>query len=250
MNNDELSRYSRHIMLPEVDYEGQLTLSEAHVLIIGAGGLGSPVAMYLASSGVGNITISDFDHVELNNLQRQILHATQDIGKPKADSAKATLQSLNDQINVHALNDKLDESALREQVKLADIVVEATDNFHSRFLLNRICTEEKTPLVSGSAAQFKGQVTTFRADLENSPCYHCLYDEKEESDSNQWESCTASGVLAPLVGIIGSIQAAEVLKILLNLGQDLCGRFITFDVIDMQWRESKLKKDPNCSVCR
>jgi len=236
-------------MLPQVDYEGQLKLTGAHVLIIGAGGLGSPVAMYLASSGIGNITISDFDHVELSNLQRQLLHSTADIGKMKADSAKETLTGLNDRINITALNEKLSEKDLRKQVKQADIVIEATDNFPSRFLLNRLCTEEKTALVSGSASQLEGQVTVFRADTENSPCYQCLYDETEMSSDSQWENCSTSGVLAPLVGIIGAIQATEALKIILDLGETLCGRLILFNAAQMSWREVKLKKDPNCAIC-
>lgn len=249
MKNKELTRYSRHIMLPQLDYEGQLKLTQARVLIIGAGGLGSPVAMYLASSGVGHLVISDFDRVELSNLQRQILHGDKDIGKTKVDSAKETLTELNEQTEVTTFNEKLDDQTLHQQVKLADVVVEATDNFQSRFRLNRVCVKERTPLVSGSAVQVEGQVTIFCADLEDSPCYHCLYEENEETTDGQWESCYRSGVLAPLVGIIGSIQATEVIKILTGLGRNLSGRLILFNAAEMTWRETTLKKDPHCIVC-
>ena len=249
MNNEELTRYSRHIMLPQLDYSGQRKLGQARVLIIGAGGLGSPAAMYLASSGIGHLVISDFDRVELSNLQRQILHGNSDIGKAKASSAKTTLLTLNNCIRVTAIDEKLDEGKLRAQIKLADVAVEASDNFESRFLLNRLCVEEKTPLVSGSALQFQGQITVFRADQADSPCYRCLYEESDESHNNQWETCTQSGVLAPLVGIIGTIQAAETIKILTGIGTDLCGRLVTLDVSEMRWREIRLKKDPHCPVC-
>jgi len=249
MENKELTRYSRHMMLPQMDYEGQLKLTQSRALIIGAGGLGSPVAMYLASSGVGHIVITDFDHVELHNLQRQILHGNDDVGKAKVESAKETLENLNSEIKITVFNEKLSEEKLREQVKLADVVLETTDNFESRFFLNRICVEEKTPLVSGSAIRFEGQVTVFRPDKEDSPCYHCLYKETDEAEQGHWETCASSGVLAPVVGIIGSIQATEAIKVLTGMGQDLCGRLIVFDAMYMEFREMKLKKDPNCPVC-
>jgi len=249
MENKELTRYSRHMMLPQMDYEGQLKLTQSRALIIGAGGLGSPVAMYLASSGVGHIVITDFDHVELHNLQRQILHGNDDVGKAKVESAKETLENLNSDIEITVFDEKLSEEKLREQVKLADVVLETTDNFESRFFLNRICVEEKTPLVSGSAIRFEGQVTVFRPDREDSPCYHCLYKETDEAEQGHWETCASSGVLAPVVGIIGSIQATEAIKVLTGMGQDLCGRLIVFDAMYMEWREMKLKKDPNCPVC-
>ena len=245
MNNEQLTRYSRHIMLPQLDYEGQLKLTESKALIIGAGGLGSPVAMYLASSGVGHLTIVDFDHIELSNLQRQLLHGTSDIGRLKVDSAKDTLSELNSEIEITTIDRQLEEDELREQVKLADIVLETTDNFKSRFLLNRLCVEEKKPLVSGSVIRFEGQLSVFRSDKDDSPCYHCLYKESEELG----ETCSQNGVLAPVVGIIGSIQATEAIKVLTGLGTDLSGRLVMFDALTMEWRELKLKKDPNCSVC-
>lgn len=245
MNNEQLTRYSRHIMLPQLDYEGQLKLTESRALIIGAGGLGSPVAMYLASSGVGHLTIVDFDHIELSNLQRQLLHGTSDLGRLKVDSAKDALAELNPEVEVTTINRRLEEDELREQVKLADIVLETTDNFQSRFLLNRLCVEEKKPLVSGSVIRFEGQLSVFRSDKEDSPCYHCLYKESDELG----ETCSQNGVLAPVVGIIGAIQATEALKVLTGLGTDLSGRLVMFDALTMEWRELKLKKDPNCSVC-
>jgi len=249
MNNEQLTRYSRHIMLPQLDYEGQLKLTESRALIIGAGGLGSPVAMYLTSSGVGHITMVDFDHVELSNLQRQILHGTKDIYKAKVESAKETLNELNPNVEINAINKKLEEDELREQVKLADIVLETTDNFQSRFLLNRICVQEKKPLISGSVIRFEGQLSTFRNDLDDQPCYHCLYKESDEGEASHWETCAASGVLAPAVGIIGSMQATEALKVIMGIGSDLSGRLIVFDAMYMEWREMKLKKDPDCPVC-
>ena len=249
MNNEQLTRYSRHIMLPQLDYEGQLKLTESKALIIGAGGLGSPVAMYLASSGVGHLTIVDFDHIELSNLQRQLLHGTSDVGKLKVDSAKETLTELNSEITITTIDRRLEEDELREQVKLADIMLETTDNFQSRFLLNRLCVEEKKPLVSGSVIRFEGQLSVFRSDKDDSPCYHCLYKESDEAEQSHWETCASSGVLAPVVGIIGSIQATEALKVLTGIGQDLCGRVIIIDAMHMEWREMKLKKDPNCPVC-
>ncbi|MEN8132845.1 MAG: molybdopterin-synthase adenylyltransferase MoeB [Pseudomonadota bacterium] len=249
MKDEELTRYSRHIMLPQLDYEGQLKLTQSRALIIGAGGLSSPVAMYLASSGIGHIIMSDFDHVELSNLQRQILHGNDDVGKAKVESAKETLQNLNSEIEITVFNEKLNEEKLREQIKQADVVLETTDNFESRFFLSRLCVEEKTPLVSGSAIRFEGQITVFRFDKADSPCYHCLYKETDEGEEAHWESCARSGVLAPVVGIIGSIQATEAIKVLTGIGKDLCGRLILFDALYMEWREMKLKKDPNCPVC-
>ena len=249
MKNEELVRYSRHIMLPQMDYEGQLKLTQSRALIIGAGGLGSPVAMYMASSGVGHLVLSDFDHIELHNLQRQILHGNDDVGKSKVESAKETLEKLNSEIKITIFNEKFTEEQLREQVRLADVVLETTDNFDSRFLLNRICVEEKTPLVSGSAIRFEGQITVFRADIGEGPCYRCLYKETDEAAAGHWETCAASGVLAPVVGVIGSLQVIEAIKVLTGMGQDLSGRLLIFDAMYMEWREMKLKKDPNCPVC-
>ncbi len=245
MDNELLKRYSRHIMLPQLDYEGQEKLVESRVLIIGAGGLGSPVAMYLASSGVGHLVISDFDIVEEHNLQRQIMHTEKDVGRSKVDSARDTLNAINSQVEVSVFNEKLEEEALREQVRLADAVVDTTDNFTSRFALNRLCVEERTPLISGSVIRLEGQLSVFRADRDDSPCYHCLYKESGELDA----TCSTNGVLAPAVGIIGSMQALETIKVLTGLGETLCGRLLLMDAYSMEWRTLKLPKDPKCPVC-
>ncbi|MDH5694661.1 MAG: molybdopterin-synthase adenylyltransferase MoeB [Gammaproteobacteria bacterium] len=245
MDDAQLKRYNRHIMMPQVDFEGQQKLLNSRVLILGAGGLGSPVAMYLASSGVGHLVISDFDTVEISNLQRQILHGTNDVGKLKVESAKETLNSLNPDVEVTIIKTRLEDDELREQVRLADLVIDTTDNFMSRFALNRMSVEEKKPLVSGSVIRMEGQVTVFRNDLDDSPCYHCLYKEGEELG----ETCTQNGVLAPAVGIIGCIQATEALKVLMGVGKELKGRFMVMDAYTMEWRVMKLNKDPKCKVC-
>ncbi len=245
MDNDLLKRYSRHIMMHQVDFEGQQKLLDSRVFILGAGGLGSPVAMYLASSGVGHIAISDFDHVEVSNLQRQIMHGDGDLGRLKVDSAKDTLMALNPHLTVTTFNKRLEEDELAEQVRLADVVIDTTDNFATRFALNRICVAERTPLVSGSVIRMEGQVTVFRPDLDEGPCYRCLYKEGEELG----ETCTQNGVLAPVVGIIGCVQATEAIKVLLGLGQDLNGRLMLLDAYTMEWRTLKLPRDTNCPVC-
>ncbi len=245
MDDKQLLRYSRHIMLPQVNIEGQQKLLRARVLLIGLGGLGSPVAMYLAASGIGHLVIVDHDKVDLHNLQRQIIHSTATIGQDKAVSATQTLQSLNPGIRITAFNKKLDESALREQVRSADAVVDGSDNFATRFALNRICVAEKTPLISGAVIRMEGQVTVFRADRADSPCYRCLYKEMDEPD----ERCSETGILAPVAGIIGSIQAVETLKVLLDMGETLMGRLLILDARTMALREIKLRKDPACPVC-
>ncbi len=245
MNDEQLLRYSRQIMLPEIDVPGQQTLLDSHVLIIGMGGLGSPVAMYLASAGIGQLTIVDDDKVELSNLQRQIAHSQNDIGKNKTDSAKETLLSLNPDIKVHTISHRLNKDELMNEVKKSDLVVDATDNFTTRFAINQTCVTTKTPLVSGAAIRMEAQVSVFNPQQAGSPCYRCLYKEGEELD----ESCTETGVLAPLVGIIGSIQALEAIKVLLKLGETLTGKLLLLDAKTMEWRSVKLKKDPDCPVC-
>ena len=245
MDDKQLLRYSRHILLPQVGVDGQQKLLDARVLIIGLGGLGSPAAMYLAASGVGHLVIVDHDRVELSNLQRQIVHTTDTIGKDKVASAKSNLQQLNPDIQVTTFNKKLHADELTEQVKLADAVVDASDNFATRFGLNRLCVEYKKPLISGAVIRLEGQVTTFRADLPDSPCYRCLYQDMDEIA----ESCSETGVLAPVAGIIGSIQATETLKVLTGVGQTLNGRLLILDAQTMEWREMKLRQDPSCPVC-
>ena len=246
LNDDQqLLRYSRQIMLPEIDIEGQQTLLDASVLIVGLGGLGSPAAMYLATSGVGHLILADDDQVELSNLQRQIIHTEQSIGQTKVESATETLRSLNPDVRITGLPCRLEGDALREQVALADIVVDASDNFTTRFAINRACVESKTPLVSGAAIRMDGQVSVFDSRNPDSPCYHCLY--KDTGDESL--SCSESGVLAPMVGIIGSIQALEVIKLITGVGQPLTGRLLVLDGRTMGWRELKLPKDPQCAHC-
>ncbi len=246
MDDSQLLRYSRHILLRQVDIAGQEKLLHARVLIIGLGGLGSPVAMYLAASGVGQLVVVDHDKVELTNLQRQIVHTTASIGESKAASATRQLKALNPGITITAINRKLGEAELLEQVRAADVVVDASDNFATRFAINTACVKAKKPLVSGAVVRFEGQVAVFRPDLPDSPCYRCLYAESSEPE----EPCSEFGVLAPAAGIIGSIQAAETLKLLLGVGQTITGRVLLLDVLTMEWRELKLRKDPACPVCR
>lgn len=245
MNDEQLLRYSRQIMLPDVDLDGQDKLLAAHVLIIGLGGLGSPVAMYLAAAGVGHLTLVDFDAVDLTNLQRQIVHTTARIGMNKAASAAQGLRELNPDVRVDTIEQLLDADALLAQVKLASLVIDCTDNFPTRFAINAACVAAKVPLVSGAAIRLEGQVAVFDARVETSPCYRCLYEE----DSDDL-TCAANGVLAPLVGVIGSMQALEAIKLLCGFGTGLAGRLLLLDARHSQWRELKLPKDHNCPVCR
>ena len=245
MDDDQLLRYSRQIMLPAVEFEGQQRLLDSRVLIIGMGGLGSPVAMYLAAAGVGHLVLNDDDKVDLSNLQRQIAHSSSDLGSAKTLSAKNTIEALNPDIHVQTINRRLSKQELLQQIGNVDVVVDATDNFNTRFLINEVCVESRKPLVSGAAIRMEGQVTVFRNDTANSPCYRCLYRDTGELA----ESCSESGVLAPIVGIIGSIQALETVKLLLNVGNSLQGRLLLLDGSTMEWREINLKKDPGCPIC-
>ncbi len=244
MNDDQLLRYSRQIMLPALEYEGQQRLLSSRALIIGMGGLGSPIAMYLAAAGVGHLVIVDFDIVDLSNLQRQIIHTTHTIGQPKTDSAWTTLNAINPDIQIEAINEMLEGDDLLEQVKKADVVIDASDNFGTRFALNRICRATATPLVSGAAIRMEGQVSLFSGQ-PGDPCYHCLYPEEGQVG----DSCSENGVLAPVVGIIGSIQATEAIKVLTNIGSRLVGKLMILDALHMQWRTLTLKPDPGCPVC-
>lgn len=246
MNDNQLLRYSRHILLPQIEYDGQEKLTQSHVLIVGAGGLGSPVAMYLAASGVGKLTICDFDQVDLTNLQRQIIHTTQSVGINKAVSAQQTIYEINPEVDVIAVQQKSSPEAFAELIKKADVVVDCSDNFATRYTLNQRCFEAKKPLVSGAAIRFEGQITVFDFRSEVSPCYHCLYPD---ADSNQELRCSDNGVFAPLVGMIGTAQAAEVLKLILNIGQTLQGRLLLLDALSAEWRTFKLARDPACTVC-
>ncbi|MEJ2652372.1 MAG: molybdopterin-synthase adenylyltransferase MoeB [Gammaproteobacteria bacterium] len=245
MNDEQLHRYSRQILLPEIDLDGQEKLLQAKALIVGLGGLGSPVAMYLAAAGIGSLVLCDHDVVDLSNLQRQIVHRTADVGRAKAESAAAALQALNPEVRAIPLTVRLEGERLLAAVRDADVVIDASDNFPVRYALNAACIVARTPLVSGSAVRLLGQVTTFRFDLSPAPCYHCLYPDQGDNEEN----CADAGVLAPLVGIIGSIQATETIKVLLNLGQTLQGRLLQVDARSMDWRSSRLKADPDCPIC-
>ncbi|MBM5573862.1 molybdopterin-synthase adenylyltransferase MoeB [Deefgea sp. CFH1-16] len=246
LDDNALLRYSRHILLDEIGIEGQTALSQAHVLVIGAGGLGSPVTLYLASAGIGTLTIVDDDHIDLSNLQRQIVHTEDRVGQNKALSAKQTLEALNSQIRIIALNERASSERLLELVAAADIVVDCCDNFATRHAINRACVASKTPLVSGAAVRFDGQLTVFDARIDGAPCYHCLFGEEGEANDGP---CATFGVFAPLVGIIGAAQAAEALKVLMGLGETLIGRLQLYDARTARWREMKYKQDPICPVC-
>jgi adenylyltransferase/sulfurtransferase len=243
MHDDDLLRYSRQILLADVGTEGQQRLLDARVLIIGAGGLGSPVGMYLAAAGVGDITISDFDTVDLTNLQRQIAHTTQDIGCAKADSLAKRMRALNPHVAIHPVNRSLEGEALIEAARRADLVLDCSDNFTTRFTVNAACVKTGTPLVSGAAIRMEGQVATFLNNGEG-PCYRCLY--REEGDDE--DTCSTTGVLAPVVGVIGALQATEALKVLMGL-PSLDGQLLIADLKSMDWRKMKLRKDPVCKVC-
>ena len=244
MNDDQLLRYARHIMLPDVDLAGQEKFLAAHVLIIGLGGLGSPVAMYLAAAGVGQLTLVDFDSVDASNLQRQIVHSSERIGTNKAVSAAQTLRALNPDVKINCVEQMLDAQQLASLVASVDLVLDCTDNFATRFAINAACVAAQKPLVSGAAIRLEGQVAVFDLRDPHSPCYRCLYEESEDD-----LSCAANGVLAPLVGVIGSLQALEALKLIAGFGDSLSGRVLLFDARYSQWRELKLRKDIACPVC-
>ncbi|WP_069469945.1 HesA/MoeB/ThiF family protein [Candidatus Marithrix sp. Canyon 246] len=245
MNDTELLHYSRQILLPEIGIEGQQRLLNAKILIIGLGGLGSPAAMYLAAAGVGHLYISDFDKVEQSNLQRQIIHNTNNIGKYKVDSARESLLALNPSITVTPLYKQLDHQALIEPVNKVDIVLDCTDNLKSRLAINQACVQTKTPLISGAAIRMEGQISVFNSNLENTPCYRCLYPNNQEIV----ETCTETGILAPMVGIIGSLQALEAMKVIIGIGNNLIGQLLLIDGITMDFQTIKVKKNPKCPTC-
>jgi adenylyltransferase/sulfurtransferase len=246
MNDGQLLRYSRHILLPQIGIEGQEKLLGARALIVGAGGLGSPVALYLASAGVGRLTICDGDEVDLTNLQRQIVHSTRSIGVNKAVSAGQTLSGINPEVSVTAIGKRLNEEDLMQLAAESDIVLDASDNFSTRHAVNRVCSRLGKPLVSGAAVRFDGQVAVFDFGKTDTPCYHCLFPEDAEQED---ERCATLGVFAPLVGIIGSVQAAEALKLLAGIGESLAGRLLLLDGLRMEWRSIRLIRDPACTVC-
>ena len=246
MNDNQLLRYSRHILLPQIEYAGQEKLTKSHVLIVGAGGLGSPAALYLAASGIGKLTICDYDTVDLTNLQRQIIHTTQSIGINKAVSAQQTIYEINPEVVLQTVQQKLSEAEFKTLAENADVVIDCSDNFTTRYALNRVCFQLKKPLVSGAAIGFEGQITVFDFRHENSPCYHCLFPD---TGSDQEMRCAENGVFAPLVGMIGTTQAAEALKLLMNIGESLQGRLLLLDALAMEWRTIELSRDPKCAVC-
>jgi sulfur-carrier protein adenylyltransferase/sulfurtransferase len=245
LNREEFLRYGRHLIIPEVGLEGQRRLKSASVLIIGAGGLGSPLAFYLTAAGVGRIGIVDFDVVDLSNLQRQILHTTKDVGRSKLESAREKLESLNPNVKIETYEMRLTSENALDLIKEYDIVVDGTDNFPTRYLVNDACVFLKKPNVYGSIFRFEGQVSVFYAD--KGPCYRCLY--KEPPPPGLVPSCAEGGVLGVLPGIIGTIQALETIKLILGIGEPLIGKLLLFDALRMKFRELKLRKDPECPVC-
>jgi len=245
LSDDQLLRYSRQIMLADIDIQGQEQLLKAKVLVVGLGGLGSPVSMYLASAGVGSLVLVDDDIVELSNLQRQVIHDQNSLGDYKVVSAKARIHQLNDQVSVQTIAQRLDQAELDTLISNVDVVVDCSDNFTTRFMINKSCVSHNKVLVSGAAIRMEGQLMTIDPRVENAPCYQCLYPDV----GNEELTCSESGVLAPLVGVIGSMQALEVLKVITGVGDTLVGRVLIFDAKTMQWQSLKLKADKQCPVC-
>lgn len=246
MNDQQLLRYSRHILLPEIGIEGQQRLLGARALIIGLGGLGSPAALYLAASGVGQLTLCDHDTVDFSNLQRQIIHRTASVGQPKVASARAALHDINPEVECVPLSVRADEAQLGELVMQADVVLDCSDNFDTRYAVNRACMAQRKPLVSGAAIQFDGQVSVFDFRRADAPCYNCLFPQ----DSHAAElRCATTGIFAPLTGIIGALQAAEALKLLMGIDRGLSGKLLTVNALDMNIMRCMLSKDPACNVC-
>jgi molybdopterin/thiamine biosynthesis adenylyltransferase len=246
MKDNQLLRYSRHILLPEIEYSGQEKLLNSHCLIIGAGGLGSPVSIYLASSGIGKITICDYDDVDISNLQRQILHSDQSIGTNKAISASKFLNKVNPEIIITPIDKKLNVDEMADIAKEVDVIIDCSDNFETRYALNKIAFRLKKPLVSGAAIKFDGQISVFDFRKMSSPCYQCLFPD---SNTETELRCADHGVFSPIVGIIGSAQAAEAIKIILDVGNSLMGRLLLLDAKDMTWKAIKIVKDESCKVC-
>ena len=246
MNDEQLLRYSRHILLDEIGIEGQAKILAAHALLIGAGGLGSPAAMYLASAGIGRITLADGDTVDLTNLQRQILHTQDRIGQAKALSGQTALAQINPEVTVEPITNRLAGEQLDALVASADVVLDCCDNFATRHAVNRACIKHRRPLVSGAAIRFSGQLSVFDPRQENAPCYHCLFPENTEAEETR---CAVMGVFAPLTGIIGSMQAAEALKFVSDVGTPAVGRLLLLDGLTLEWRSVKYSKDRNCPAC-
>ena len=246
MNDDQLLRYSRHILLDDIGVEGQAKLLAARMLVIGAGGLGSPVALYLATAGVGRLTIVDHDTVDLTNLQRQIAHNLARVGRPKAESARETIAAINPDVQVDAVTQRADAAWLDTAVATADVVLDCSDNFATRQAVNAACVRHRVPLVAGAAIGFDGQVSVYDARDAAAPCYACLFPPEATVEEVR---CATMGVFAPLVGIIGTVQAAEALKLVTGIGQSLAGRLQMLDARRMEWTEIRMPRQPNCPVC-
>ncbi|TBW49989.1 molybdopterin-synthase adenylyltransferase MoeB [Marinobacter halodurans] len=245
LTDNELMRYSRQLLLPQLDVQGQLRLKQARVLIVGAGGLGCPVALYLGGAGVGHLVVADDDRVEMANLQRQVAFRQDDLDLPKASRLAEAVRSMNPEIAVDAIESRLEGDALQAQVAAASLVVDCTDNFATRFAINRACVDAGVPLVSGAAIRGEGQVSVFDTREADQPCYQCLYPETGDEDLR----CSEAGVIGPLVGMIGACQAMEAIKVLAGVGRSLVGRLLLLDAWRMEWREMKLARDPGCPVC-
>ncbi len=246
MNDAQLLRYSRHILLPQIDVDGQERLLGARVLLIGAGGLGSPAALYLASAGIGTLVLADGDTVDVTNLQRQILHREHAIGQPKVESGRQRLGEINPECQIIPLPVRLEGEHLTNEVALADVVLDCSDNFATRHAINRACVQHRKPLVSGAAIRFDGQISVFDPRQPASPCYHCLFPEAQDVEEIR---CAVMGVFAPLTGIVGCLQAAEALKLIIGCGQSLAGRLLLFDGLRTEWRSISIPRDPQCLVC-
>ncbi|MDO6825406.1 molybdopterin-synthase adenylyltransferase MoeB [Marinobacter sp. 1_MG-2023] len=245
LNDEELLRFSRQILMPRFDIAGQEALKSARVLVVGAGGLGCPVALYLGAAGVGHITLVDDDVIELANLQRQIAFETAQIGQSKAETLAARVRSINPAVSISVVNRRLEQDDFAREVAEASLALDCSDNFATRFALNRACVAAGVPLVSGAAIRGEGQLSVYDSRDPESPCYHCLYPEQGNEDL----TCSEAGVIAPLVGMIGSAQAMEAIKVISGVGKPLVGRLLILDAWEMQWREMKLTKDPDCPVC-
>ena len=247
LTDKQIDRYARHIILKEVGGAGQQKLLNTRVLVVGAGGLGSPVAIYLAAAGIGTIGIIDFDDVSLSNLQRQILHSTDRVGQPKVISAEMTLSALNPDVKIETHKERLNASNAMQLISNYDIVADGSDNFETRFLINDACNFAKVPLVSGALSQFDGQITTFKPYLgDNHPCYRCIY---HEPPSGITASCAEAGILGALAGVVGSFQAVEILKEVVGIGESLSGHLIIYDSLNTTWRKVKVNKDKECALC-
>ena len=246
MNDEQLLRYSRHLLLEEIDVAGQEILLRSHILVIGAGGLGSAAAPYLAAAGVGKITLLDHDKVELTNLQRQIMHSQNSIGKSKVESGKEFLQSINPTTTINTIAEKATETSLKGLLPSVNLVLDCTDNFATRQLINAACFNQKVPLVSGSALKFDGQLSVFDFRSTSSPCYACLFSPEERFEE---VSCASMGIFSPLVGIIGAMQAAQALQVLIGFGQPLVGRMLLWNALNTQIDEIRITRNPTCKVC-